>query len=338
MQSVAYPQIMGKRGYNAGMKKISWKIILVSIILILGGSGCGRATPPAPTPTLTPVGELILYVSPSPTATPTPAPIPDVTQQPKLPTPTPFTYVIQEGDTLSGIALRYNSSVDKIVAANPDINSNFLVIGEEIIIPPGDEDATTDLPNITPMPLSLQQPLCWSANPDGLWCFVEAAPLDVPLENVSAVVNVTTMAGEIAASEIALPPLSILRPEEDQPLVAYFSPPIPEPYQARVTTRTALPASGLKTQALVEDQEIVYGPDRQQATLTGTLSLPEESDPVQEIWMVGVAYDAENTIVGYRKRVMKVDLSPGQSMSFTLTVFSLGPPIDHLRVLHEAHE
>jgi len=44
-------------------------------------------------------------------------------------------YIVQAGDTLSYIASRFNVSVDELIAANPEINPNFLAEGQEIVIP-----------------------------------------------------------------------------------------------------------------------------------------------------------------------------------------------------------
>lgn len=47
------------------------------------------------------------------------------------------TYKIKEGDTLSQIAKNYNTTVDAIIYANPDIETNNLQIDEEIRVPFG---------------------------------------------------------------------------------------------------------------------------------------------------------------------------------------------------------
>jgi len=44
-------------------------------------------------------------------------------------------YIVQSGDTLFNIALRFNVSFDDLIAANPAINPNFLSEGQEITIP-----------------------------------------------------------------------------------------------------------------------------------------------------------------------------------------------------------
>lgn len=47
------------------------------------------------------------------------------------------TYTIKSGDTLFSIGNRYNTSINRIISANPNIIPNNLVIGQRIIIPFG---------------------------------------------------------------------------------------------------------------------------------------------------------------------------------------------------------
>ena len=44
-------------------------------------------------------------------------------------------YIIQEGDTLSYIAARFNVSLTDLINANPDIDPNVLSEGQQIVIP-----------------------------------------------------------------------------------------------------------------------------------------------------------------------------------------------------------
>lgn len=51
------------------------------------------------------------------------------------PTPAPFRYPIQSGDTLTGIAQKFGVSTDEIVRANNIVDTNSLYVGQEIVIP-----------------------------------------------------------------------------------------------------------------------------------------------------------------------------------------------------------
>ena len=63
-----------------------------------------------------------------------------VTPPPNLPslptpTPTPFVYTVQAGDTLSGIARRFGLTVDELVQANRLVDLDRMQIGQQLRIP-----------------------------------------------------------------------------------------------------------------------------------------------------------------------------------------------------------
>ncbi len=47
-------------------------------------------------------------------------------------------YVVRRGDTFAGIARRRNISIESLIRANPNINPEGLLIGQEICVPVGD--------------------------------------------------------------------------------------------------------------------------------------------------------------------------------------------------------
>jgi len=107
-----------------------------------------------PTPTYTPTETF----TPTSTATETPLPTetPTITLTPtETPTVTasgPFAYTIVEGDTLSGIAEKYNVDLLLLVAINNlDSNNPIIRIGDQLTIPGPD----TQMPTVTPLPPNL---------------------------------------------------------------------------------------------------------------------------------------------------------------------------------------
>lgn len=55
------------------------------------------------------------------------------------------TYTVRSGDTLYRIALRYYTTINAILTANPGINPNVLYIGQEITVPYGIDIVFTDI-------------------------------------------------------------------------------------------------------------------------------------------------------------------------------------------------
>jgi LysM repeat protein len=78
------------------------------------------------------------------------------------PTPTPVIHLVQMGDTISGLALKYDVPAEDIIAANNLANPNYLVVGTELIIPVGGLPQATGTftpePTVTDTPLPFYSP------------------------------------------------------------------------------------------------------------------------------------------------------------------------------------
>jgi LysM repeat protein len=109
---------------------------------------------------------LVLIILPA-VGTPEPAPSTEPTQavagQPTSPgsgtgpTATPIVHVVASGDTISGLALRYDVPAEDIIAANQLQNPNFLQLGMRLTIPVGGVPLATA--TLTPVPTATETPL-----------------------------------------------------------------------------------------------------------------------------------------------------------------------------------
>lgn len=88
----------------------------------------------------------------TPTPTPTvPLPMPTVTSVPRAPTPTPVVYVVQPGDSLSAIAVKFGVPVEAIAEANDIQDADVIKAGQKLIIPgPTPIPVPTVPPTMTP--------------------------------------------------------------------------------------------------------------------------------------------------------------------------------------------
>ncbi len=117
-----------------------WRFSVMSLLVMLLGAAClpfGRATPTV-TPTLVPT-PTSLPVLPVVTPTPAPANLSSMTPTPTAPAAQPTgegtTYVVQPGDTLYTIAVRFGVSLQALIEANRIEDPNQLQAGQVLVIP-----------------------------------------------------------------------------------------------------------------------------------------------------------------------------------------------------------
>ncbi len=114
---------------------------------VLVGQPTETAAPTAePTPTLLPVTPFAPEGAPTATPPISPPPMPTLPPIAPLPTTTPssgVTHVVQPGETLFRIAMRYGTTVEAIVEANNLINPDFIVPGQRLVIPTAGAPAGT---------------------------------------------------------------------------------------------------------------------------------------------------------------------------------------------------
>ncbi|MFZ6026920.1 MAG: LysM peptidoglycan-binding domain-containing protein [Chloroflexota bacterium] len=317
--------------------------LLWGLIVLFAAAACTAATPEINlTATLASPGRLTPYASPSASAVPgsatpfaTAAAIPTGTP---WPSPTPFVYTIQAGDTYGGLALRYGSTISAIEAANPGIDPNLLIIGTTITIPlAGPEMTPTIIPTLAPVGVALDPPLCYPSADGGAWCLALAKnPLPVAVENLSGWLSLQTSHGEAHGATV-YPPRNLLRPGEAIPLLHFFPPPLPQAYTPQVGLLTALPAAITTTRYITTNVQIgEVDIDSLQANVHGLVTFEPGSPPAGLLSVVAIAYDDAERPVGVAKWELAGDPLPARGVPFQVTVFSLGPAIARVDVTAEA--
>ncbi|NJC95041.1 MAG: hypothetical protein C3F07_06160 [Anaerolineales bacterium] len=255
-----------------------------------------------------------------------------------LPSPTPFTYTVQRGETISSIALKFGVSIDDLIAANPDVQPNIMSVGTILKIPSNPNNPTGES-TPTPVPFTVEQIECYPTSTNGMWCFVLVHNdfYDF-MENVSAQVTLVDSNSAVIASQTALLPLNILPPNTSLPLSVYFPPEIPIDAKPQVQVLTAirlLPDDPRYLPATVNDTLVQIDTDGHFASITGDVRLPAESNAATQVWVAAVAYDDSGRVVGV-KRWEGGGIQPGGSLSFDMTVASLGGVMTRVEFAVEA--
>lgn len=307
--------------------------VLLSVVVI---SGCGGGSITAPISTLTIEPPQNPYQAKSSTPATPSVTISLPTEQPLLPTPTPFKHSVQSGDTLYGIALQYNISLDRLVSANPGVNSNNLAIGTELVIPFAEDDDLV-VPTPTPYPIPVTDPVCYPARTRGAWCILMAEnDQDIVLENITVAINIYDRSLALVNSYAAIPPLNYIFPDQSFPLAVFIDTKLPESFQASSVLLTSLPSGDTTQLTEITQQFFHYREDNKIADISGSVKTSVINPKGTQIWIAAVAFN-EGLPVGIRKWISSGDLVTDQEISFEFVLYSLGPPIDKIQLYSELH-
>lgn len=255
-----------------------------------------------------------------------------------LPSPTPFTYSVQQGETISSVALKFGVSIDELIAANPEVNPSAMPIGTVLKIPSNPDNPTGEA-TPTPAPFTVEQIECYPTANKGMWCFV-LAHNDSPdfMENLGAQVTLVDSNGEALTSQTALLPLNILPPYTSLPLFVYFPPEVPidaKPQAQILTAIRLLPGDSRYLPATVNNTLVEINADGRFAQISGEVRLPVESNAATQTWVAAVAYDESGRVVGV-KRWEGGGIQPGGSLKFEMSVASLGGVLTRVEFAVEA--
>lgn len=122
----------------------------------------GNASSATPVPYASPVPNTspVPGATPAANATPLATPAPAATATPK-PTAAPTIHVVQAGETLSGIAQRYGTTVAALVEANGLGDANLIRVGMRLLIVKGSGSAPVYSGQASRFEVSISQQRCW---------------------------------------------------------------------------------------------------------------------------------------------------------------------------------
>ncbi len=313
------------------MKRV---LFLLSIILFTTSCSTGGVTETSSTLTIAP--PLNPYQSTTKTPEPSTPTITLPTSEPLIPTATPFKHAVQPGETLYGIAIKYNITLDQLVLANPGIDSSMLSVGTELVIPLAEEQELT-APTPTPYPLSQDEPVCYLTEDNGLWCYLMVEnDQDIALENIILALNLYDADQELIQSVIAIPPLNILFPGQSIQVGAWIENPPENWTRTTATLLTALPADLQQSEVEITNYAVTYSQENTIAQISGSYQITDPDASGSQVWIAGVALSEEQP-VGIRKWISSQELSPGSIYEFEFQIYSLGPQIDRVQLLAELH-
>ena len=289
--------------------------------------------------TPTPPETLQPYFTRTPSVTPEePAGLVETFETP-LPTPTPFVYEVQSGDTLSGIAFKFGISLDELVAANPDVSPNSMSIGTKLNVPSNPANPPSASTS-TPVPAAVKQIECYPTADRGMWCFVLVHnDTQSVIENLSAQVTLEDANGDAVGSSPALSPLNILSPDASLPLTVFFPPDVPVDAHPQVQLLTGIhlqPDDARYLPVTLHNTLAQIDGSGRNALVSGTVRLPEDVQPAKLVWVAAVAYDEFDRVVGVRRWESTAGIAPGSGLEFAFEVSSLAGRIERVEFVVEA--
>ncbi len=308
-------------------------LILYLFLITLSATACApQQTSSAPKNV-----DLIPYATSTESPTQTPEGL--VAAETPLPSPTPFTYTVKSGDTISSIALKFGVSMDGLQAANPEISPNTMSIGQVIKIPSNPDNPSGE-PTPTPAPFTVQQMQCYPTADKGMWCFILVHnDFSDFMENISVQVTLSDSNNATLASQTALLPLNILPPNTSLSLAVFFAPEIPfdaKPQAEALTAIRLLPNDERYIPATITNTLVQVNAAGHSANVSGVVVSQSQSRDAYQLWVAGTAYDESGRVVGVRRWEWDKGLAAGGSIPFDFMIFSIGGRIARVEFAVEA--
>jgi LysM repeat protein len=307
------------------MTKATISILCVSLAAAL--AACGTVVTPQPTPGLSPTSTPLPGKTPviGPAGTAPALPLAD-TATPTV-SPTPIVYVVKSGDTLLEIAQEYGVSVEALQRANGIEDPRFLRVGQELLIPTGEEEGATTsggllLPTPTPIPFGVQGVACYETPVSSLWCLGEVVnTTDAPVINVQMLVTLFDTAGRRVAQADTFVAADLIPPGERSPFgVLFVDPPLAQVVPQVTILRGQAAGELAASYVLVSAIEVEGRPSGPQFEVSGKVQNDSTGLTAGSVKVIATTYDADGLVTGFRQEAVALEapLAPGEIAPFSL--------------------
>jgi len=256
--------------------------------------------------------------------------------------PTPVIHVVQEGETLLGIALDYGVSLQALQAANGIEDPRFLQPGQSLVIPVGQEttghmSGSGLLPTPTPVPFGVRGIALYETPVGSLWCLGEVVnTTDVPLTNVRVRLTLYDAAGQSLAEAEADAAADLIPPGERAPFAFLFTSPPVGWASYRMTVVRGEAAGALDDLYVpIAVTEVTGQPAGRQFQVSGMAQNASTDRAAGSLIIIVTTYDAQGLVTGFRQAELPLagNLGPGVTVPFNLLLSFHGDTPADFRVI-----
>lgn len=293
---------------------------------------------PTFTPTVTPVVGVDFVTVAPPTAvlvqtTPTQLPTPTVT-----PTPTSIVHLVQEGETLLGIAIENGTTVEEITAVNPGMNPDFLQIGQAVVLPPPSAPlAQTVRGTAVPIQVVIYQFAAYQTAVGSLWLLGEVVNEgSLPVEQVQVTIDLLDDANGVIDSVTAWTAVTLISPGEKAPfgvLITERPANFSRPAISIAGGHTLVDLGSRTIDVAVVETAVTIKSEHVQ--VTGAVENKGEQ-PVNQIILTATFYDDQGGITGFQQQTIPETLADGETAEFMLNATPPGSLTTQVSIHAEA--
>jgi LysM repeat protein len=239
-------------------------------------------------------------------------------------------HIVQPGDTLLGIALQYNVTLEELYQVNGVLKPELLQIGQSIVIPvpgsvgkpAGDNSGAVIAPTQPPLPVKVEHAARYQTPVGSVWVLGEVFnSTDQPIENVQVRVALLDAAGQEVASDTPFIALEAIPAGSRAPFSVLFSTPPDGVIDSQAYVVRADSAYNYDTRyAQLQVTDLQTKQEGSQYRVSGTVANTGTTNPVNA-QLVITLYDKTGRVTGFRQFPLPDEiLSVGVAIPFDVVV------------------